>query len=152
MDDRYRENLGNREGGAHSVLGVATGGGMGCVLGAVMGAGLAGPVGMLVGVTVGTVLGAIAGYGVDYDYESHEPEFRRRHESMHPQGGHTFEEASPAYRYGWESHDKPEFQDHSYDNVRPALYRGWSRSSDFADYEDYIKDGWERRAASKAAG
>jgi len=150
MNDKDRENPDNLEGGANGVVGGAAGLGAGGVLGAVLGAGLAGPVGMLVGGTVGTVIGGMVGYGIDYD--THETEFRQHHESMHPQGGPTFDQASPAYRYGWESHDKPEFQNHTYDKVRPALHQGWTGSSDFADYEDYIKQGWERRAASKASG
>jgi hypothetical protein len=115
-----------------------------------MGAAVGGPVGMLVGGGVGTLIGAAAGYAIDY--ESHEPEFREHHNTAHPQGAHPFDQASPAYRYGWESHDHPEFHDQTYDKIRPALHQGWTGSSDFADYEDYVKHGWERRAASKAAG
>jgi hypothetical protein len=152
MDGNDRMNPDNRQGGANGVAGATVGLGMGGALGTMIGAGLAGPVGMLVGGTVGTVLGAMAGFGINYDYGSHEPDFRQRHETIHPQGGHTFEQASPAYRYGWESRDKPEFQDHTYDKARQALHEGWTGSSDFADYEDYIKHGWERRAASMAAG
>jgi hypothetical protein len=154
MDDKDRGNPDQNKGGANGVFGEAVGIGAGGVLGAAMGAGLAGPVGMLVGGTLGTLAGAAAGYAIDYD--SHEPEFRAHHETFQPQPQgrtrHTFEQASPAYRYGWEGHDNPEFQDHTYDKVRPALHEGWTGSSDFVDYEDYVKHGWERRAASKAAG
>ena len=59
----------------------------------------------------------------------------------------------PAYRYGGESYDtNPEFHDATYDKLRPALHKGWTGSSDFADYEDYVKHGWERRAASRQLG
>jgi hypothetical protein len=150
MNDKDRENPDNFNGGANGVLGAAVGVGAGGVFGAAVGAGLAGPIGMLVGGGVGSVLGAVAGYAVDYD--SHEHHFREHHKTMHPQGEHTFDEASPAYRYGWESRGKPEFHDHTYDKARPALHQGWTGSSDFADYEDYVKQGWERREASQAAG
>jgi phage tail tape-measure protein len=150
MDDKDRENPDNLQGGANGVLGAALGGGAGTMYGAAIGAGLAGPVGMLVGGGVGTVLGAMIGYAIDYD--SREPEFRQYHESAHPQGEHTFEQASPAYRYGWESQDKPKFRDQTYEEARPALRQGWTDASRFADYEIYIQQGWEHRAAVKAAG
>lgn len=156
MDDKDRRNPDELKGGANGVAGAATGLGVGGVLGTIMGAAVGGPIGMLVGGGVGTLLGGVAGYAVDY--ESHEPVFREHHATFRPQAEpqteppHSFEEASPAYRYGWESREKPEFQDHTYDKARPALHQGWTGSSDFADYEDYVKHGWERRAASIAAG
>ena len=151
MDDQDRQNPDTNQGGADGVVGEAAGIGVGSVLGAVMGAAVAGPVGMLVGGGIGTLVGAAAGFAIDYD--SHEPEFRQYHETTKaPAGRHTFDQASPAYRYGWESYDNPEFRDHTYDKIRPELHKGWTGSSDFADYEDYIKHGWERRAASAEAG
>jgi phage tail tape-measure protein len=149
MNDKDRENPDNRQGGANGVFGSAIGGGAGTMLGAAIGAGLAGPVGMLVGGGVGTVLGAMIGYAIDY--ESYEDLFRQRHIAAHPQGEHTFEEASPAYRYGWESQDKPEFRDQTYEKARETLRQGWTDPSRFADYDIYIQQGWEHRAAVKAA-
>ncbi len=151
MEDKDRR-IAENEHGANGVVGAASGVGAGGVLGAVIGAALGGPVGMLVGGTLGTLAGAATGYAIDYD--SHEPEFREYHNAALPQGKflHSYEDASAAYRYGWEAHDHPEHRDQTYDHIRPALHRGWTGSSDFVDYEDYIKHGWERRAASKQSG
>ena len=148
MDDKAhdRDDPKYLEGGANGVAGMAAGMPAGGILGAVMGAGLAGPIGMLVGGTVGTMVGAAAGFGIDY--ESHETHFRGHHETMHPQNQPTFDRASPAYRHGWEGHDRPELQGRDYDEVRSALHQAWAGPGDFADHEDYVKHGWERRAAA----
>jgi hypothetical protein len=164
--DRDRRDPDTLKGGANGVVGSAAGFGVGTVIGTAMGLAVGGPVGMLVGGTVGALIGGVAGYSIDY--ESHEPAFRDYHGAFRPQAQqqplaiaqgpspdmlrHTFEDASPAYRYGWESRGNPEFHDHTYDKARPALHEGWTGSGDFADYEDYVKHGWERRAASMAAG
>jgi len=132
--------------GTAGVVGAAAGGAGGAILGTVMGMAVGGPVGALVGAGVGTVAGGALGYMADYD--SHEPKFREHHESDPSRARHPFDEASPAYRYGWESHDNPELRDKTYDKIRPELHKGWTGSRDFVDYEDYVKHGWERRAAS----
>jgi uncharacterized protein YcfJ len=133
------------------VAGTAGGGLAGALAGAGIGAAIGGPGGLAVGAGIGGFVGSIAG-GV-IDYEAHEPEIRKHHES-NPAfvARHPWEHAAPAYRYGWEIHDNPAFQGKTYDKIRPELHKGWTGSSDFVDYEDYVKHGWERRAASKEAG
>jgi len=136
--------------GAEGIVGAAVGSTGAAVLGSVMGLAVGGPIGAVVGAVAGTIGGGAIGYAIDYD--SHLPAFREHHESSPARARHPFEHASPAYRYGWESHDNPAFHDKTYDKIRPELHKGWTGSSDFADYEDYVKHGWERRAASKEAG
>jgi hypothetical protein len=136
--------------GTDGVVGAAAGGAGGALLGALMGGVVGGPVGAAVGAGVGTLAGAAAGFAVDYD--SHESEFRTYHESDPANARHPWDQASPAYRYGWESHDRPEFHDKTYDHIRTELHKGWTGSGDFADYEPYVKHAWQRRAESRQAG
>jgi len=145
MDDKNRDDIEDVPAteGADGVVGAAVGGTGGVLLGSLMGLTLGGPVGALVGGSVGTLAGAAAGYAIDY--HGYEPEFREHHASDHAGPRHTWEEASPAYRYGWESHDRPEFHDKTYDHIRPELHKGWTGSGDFADFEPYVKHAWQRR-------
>jgi hypothetical protein len=136
--------------GADGVVGAIAGSTGGAILGGVLGLAAAGPVGALVGAAVGTLGGAAAGYAIDYN--EHTPAFREHHAAQHTPARHTWEEASPAYRYGWEGHDRPEFRDKTYDHIRTELHKGWTGSGDFADYEPYVKHAWERRAESRQAG
>jgi len=152
MDDKKRDDIEDVSAteGADGVVGAIAGGTGGAILGGVLGLATGGPVGALVGTTIGTLGGAAGGFAVDYDKLV--PAFREHHAAQHPQGRHTWEEAAPGYRYGWESHDRPEFRDRTYDHIRTDLHKGWTGSGDFADYEPYVKHAWERRSALSQGG
>jgi len=152
MDDKKRDDIEDVPAteGADGVVGAVVGGTGGVLLGSLMGLTLGGPVGALVGGSVGTLAGAAAGYAVDY--HGHEPTLRDYHAANHAHARHTWEEAAPAYRYGWEAHDRPEFHDKTYDHIRTELHKGWTGSGDFADYEPYVKHAWDRRSALSRGG
>ncbi len=149
MDDKDREP-GYEEGGSDGVIGAAAGSTGGALIGTAMGLLVGGPLGMLAGGVGGTLVGAGVGYWVDYN--PHEDEFRRHHEADPARARHPFEQASPAYRYGWESRQRPEFRDKTYAQARQELHKGWTGSGDFADYEGYVEHAWDRVAASHEAG
>ncbi len=127
------------------VTGTAGGGTAGALAGAGVGAAVGGPVGAAVGAGVGAVAGSAAGAAIDY--EAHEPELRRDYESRAAKGMSAWEDVSPAYRYGWESYDRPEYRDKSWSQVSSGLKKGWTGSGQYADYEPHIRSAWERRAA-----
>jgi hypothetical protein len=131
-----------------SVLGAAAGGAGGAVIGAVLGTAVGGPIGAAIGVAVGTLAGSATGYAIDFDAQ--EPEFRKQHESDPANARHPFEQAAPAYRYGWESHDRPEYQGKAYDQVRPDLQSAWTGQGDYAAFEPYVKTAWQQRASHAA--
>jgi len=147
MTDKDRDEIEDASAteGAEGVVEAIAGGTGGALLGSLMGLTVGGPVGALVGVAVGSLGGAAAGYALGYD--THKENFREHHASAHAHGRHTWEEASPAYRYGWEAHDRHEFRDKTYDHIRTELHKGWTGSGDFADYEPYVKHAWERRSS-----
>jgi len=149
MDDREKEAVGE-DNATEGVAGATAGVAGGAILGSVMGMAVGGPIGMAAGAVAGTLAGAGIGYWVDYN--PHEEDFRRHHESDPARARHPFEQASPAYRYGWESRQRPEYRDKTYAQVRQDLHKGWTGSGDYADYESYVEHAWDRMEASHKAG
>ena len=126
------------------IVGTAGGGTTGALAGAAVGAAVGGPVGAAIGAGVGAVSGAAAGGAIDY--ESHEPEFRDEFESSSSASAHKWQDVSPAYRYGWEHHDRPEYRGKSWSQVRSDLKKGWTGGGQWSDYEPHVKTAWESRA------
>jgi len=54
----------------------------------------------------------------------------------------------PAYRYGWESHERPEYHGKTWKQVSSDLKKGWT-GGEWSDYEPHVKAAWERRASHK---
>jgi len=133
--------------GTEEMGSLVMGGGSGALLGGMMGLVFGGPVGMAVGGTLGTLGGAMLAKEISSDW--HEPAFQAHHESFTPQGGHPWEHARPAYRFGWDAHDRPETEGKSWSEVRPELEQAWQGPGSFTEYEPYIKEGWERRLCPK---
>ena len=128
-------------------VGTATGGTAGALTGAGIGALVGGPIGAAVGAGVGAVTGAAAGGAIDY--ETHEPELRREYESKvgKTKSAQAWEDVSPAYKYAWESYDRPEVQDKSWSKASATLKKGWTGEGAWADHEPHVKAAWERRAS-----
>lgn len=134
--------------GAEPLASLLLGGTGGAILGGTMGLAVGGPIGMAVGATIGTVAGSMLTHDAVSDW--HEKSFQGIHEgTMHPQGGHAWEQAKPAYRFGWEAHDHLEMQGKSWAEARPELQKEWKGPGSFGEYERYIKEGWERRLQPK---
>lgn len=120
--------------------GAAAGGTAGAVIGGLVG----GPVGAGVGAVAGAAAGGMAGSAVEY--ESVEPEFRRHWESGEYAKSHEWEQAAPAYRYGFEHAGKGDHGGRSFDEVRQDLKSKWRHKGHFEDVEPMVRAGWERRA------
>jgi hypothetical protein len=136
------------EAGAHPV-GVAAGGSGGAVAGATVGAAVGGPVGAAIGGMVGAVAGGAAGKAAaealnptleeEYWKETYRtrPYFRQ---------GLDYSEYAPAYRYGWESAVREDFQDKTFEEVEQHLERDWE-----ADRTRYPRPWSEMRDATRDA-
>jgi hypothetical protein len=120
--------------------GAAAGGAAGAVLGGVVG----GPIGAAVGTVVGAAAGGLAGNALDYNEA--EPEFRREWEASRHDKTQTWEDVSPAYRYGFEAATKEQHQGKSFDEARPELKSQWRHKGHFDDVEPMVRSGWLRRA------
>jgi hypothetical protein len=121
--------------------------------GAPTGVGIGPVVGGPVGASIGNVSDAAAGAAIDpenelhHAYEAHEPAFRREFESSPAATSLAWEEASRAYRYGWESHDRPEYRGKSWGQVCSDLKKGWTGGK-WSDYEFLVRSAWEHRASN----
>jgi uncharacterized protein (TIGR02271 family) len=138
-EDRDKAQVDAKAGGA------AAGGTAGAVIGGVVG----GPVGAGVGAVVGAAAGGLTGSA--FDYNEAEPEFRSQWESSAHHDKVTWDQASPAYRYGYESYNKPEYQGRSWDEVRTDLKSHWRNKGHFDDLEPLVRTAWERRAQTQIA-
>ena len=127
-----------------ATVSTAGGGTAGALAGGAIGAAVGGPVGAAVGAGVGAVTGAAAGGAIGY--ESHEADFRKDFEANATDKTHTWAAASPAYRYGFESYGKPEYEGKSYSEVSSHLKKGWTGKGDYAAHEPYIRTAYDRRA------
>ena len=136
-----------------ATVSTATGGTAGALAGAGIGAVVGGPVGAAVGAGIGAVTGSAAGGAIGY--EAHEPALRSEYESSlkgkKGTAAHSWDEVSPAYKYAWESYDRPEYQGKSYSDVSTHLKKGWTGSGSYDDYEPHIKGAWEKRASQTIA-
>ncbi len=126
--------------------GTAVGGTAGAIIGGAVG----GPVGAGVGAVVGAALGGAAGAMIDdRDYQAVEPEFREAWERGSYKESTSWDEASSAYQYGWDSHTNAEYQGRAWDEVGPRLGQNWSGKGSWTDWEPLARTAWERRAAGK---
>jgi hypothetical protein len=126
------------------VVGMAAVGTAGALAGGVIGAVAGGPAGAAAGAFLGGMVGTVAGGAATYGED--EPELRRHYESSATQGSRPWEDISPAYRYGWESHDRPEYRGKAWDQVRSDLQKGWTGGGNWSDDEPHVKTAWEHRA------
>lgn len=127
-----------------ATVSTAAGGSAGALAGAGIGAAAGGPVGAAIGAGVGAVVGSAAGGAAGY--AAHEDEFRTDFEGSEHAKSHTWESASPAYRYGFESYGRSEYQGKSYDQVHSDLRKGWTGSGKYESFEPYVQRGYERGA------
>ena len=134
----------NKHEDTKATVSTATGGAGGALAGAAVGAAVGGPVGAAVGAGIGAVAGSAAGGAAGY--ASHEADFRSEFESGSAHGKHKWEDVSPAYRYGWESYDRPEYRSKSWTEVGPELKKSYTGTTSWAESEPYIKTAWEKRA------
>ncbi len=124
-----------------TVAGTAGGGTAGAVVGGAVGD----PIGAGVGAVAGSALGGGAGAAYD-NYDAAEPEFRHEWERGPSKESTAWDQASAAYRYGWESHDKPEYKGRSWDEVHTHLKQNWPGKGDWSQYETFVRSAWDRRA------
>lgn len=147
------------EPGAHPV-GVGAGSAGGAAAGAAVGGAVGGPIGAAVGGVVGAVAGGYAGKGVA---EMVDPTEENRYWSSeyknrpYYKAGSNYEQYEPAYRYGWESASKPDYQGKRFEDVEPHLENNWSTfrgtsQSNWRDNRDATRDAYNRVFTRSTAG
>ncbi len=141
---RYGDTDGDDAQEAATTTGGAVAGG---TAGAAIGTAVAGPVGTAVGAAVGGTIGAVTGRGAaEFDDKT----FRNEYQNSQYRDRYTWDQARPAYEYGWTSY-RPEYQGRSWNDVRSDYERNWKGQGRFADYEPMIRTAYERRANFRGA-
>ena len=146
------------EPGAHPV-GVAGGATGGAVAGAAIGA-VGGPIGSAIGGAIGAVAGGLAGKGVAESVNpTEEDAYWRANHASRPyfRSGSKYDDYSPAYRYGWESASRPEYQGRRFEDIDNDLSRGWDKArgsarSEWSEMKHATRDAFERVQNRTAAG
>lgn len=110
---------------------------------------VAGPVGAVAGAVVGAVAGAMVGKAAaEAVNPTVETKFWKESYASRPyaNGGFSYDEYAPAYRYGWESFGKSDSKGKRFDSVEADLQRGWDQAKGTS------RLGWEQaKAATKDA-
>lgn len=127
---------------------VLAGGAAGAVVGGAVGGLAGGPVGATLGVAIGTISGGVVGAALEYS--DVEPYFREDWEHNPHRDRFNWDQASAAYRYGWESVAEPEFHGHSWRDVRHDLERRWPGGSTWNDVEPLVRTAWDRGTRASA--
>ncbi|HYD00926.1 MAG TPA: glycine zipper domain-containing protein [Phycisphaerales bacterium] len=136
--------------GAHPVstgAGAVAGGAAGAVIGAV-----AGPIGAGVGAAVGAIAGGLAGKaaGESLDPTENDTYWRANYPSCkYAKDFRSYDDAAPAYRYGWESASKPDNKGRSFEESETGLRNDWDRakgasSAGWDKARTAVRDAWNR--------
>jgi hypothetical protein len=140
----------SNEPGSHPV-GTAMGSAGGVVAGVVVGAVVGGPIGALVGSAIGAVVGGVTGHTVG---EAVNPTIEREYWSKtfkdrpYYKPGNEYSHYEAAYRLGWESAARQEYEGREFDDVEPELQRNWKgdqgAGDPWTDARDATRDAWLR--------
>ncbi|WP_226986076.1 glycine zipper domain-containing protein [Ramlibacter tataouinensis] len=134
-----------------AVGGVAGGVAGGAATGALAG-GLTGPAGAVIGAAVGAVVGAVTGRRAKVDHSAEDTYWRDNYSSRpYVKSGASYDEYSPAYRYGAQSYEK--YPDRNFDDVESDLSRDWGTARGTSSMEwDHARhasrDAWHRLSDS----
>jgi hypothetical protein len=140
----FGTGVGAAVGGAAGVAGaIATG----AVIGTV-----AGPVGTATGAAVGAVVGGLVGKHLAEDVNpSVEEKYWRENFATRPYAANSsYEQFSPAYRYGWESY--AQYNGTEFDEAEIDLERDWDNAKgesplEWNDAKHATRDAWDRVAS-----
>ena len=136
--------------GSHPVS-TAMGSAGGVATGVVVGAVVGGPIGALVGSAIGAVLGGAAGHTVGEAVNpTIEAEYWNKTFKDRPyyKPGKEYSDYEPAYRLGWESAKRPEYEGKEFDEVEPELQGSWKNergpADPWTDAREATRDAWLR--------
>lgn len=81
-------------------------------------------------------------------YEDYEPDYRQDFQTRYAaQGGGTYEEYAPAYRYGHGLASDTRYQGRAWQEIEPEARRDWERRYPNSAWESFklaVRHGWER--------
>lgn len=133
-----------------------TGTGVGAAAGGLAGAGVGalagGPVGAAIGGAAGAVAGGLAGKGIaeQVDPTGEDAHWRRTYaDRPYYNRARTYDDYSPAYRYGGKSWFDRREKSRTFEDAEPELRSGWERFKlssrlTWEEAKEAVRDGWER--------
>lgn len=138
------------EPGSHPI-GVATGGSGGAIAGATVGAAVGGPIGAAIGGAVGAVAGGVVGKSAAEALNpTVEENYWRENYRNRPyfREGSDYSEFAPAYRYGWESAAREDYQNRTFEDAESNLQRDWeadrTRLRPWSEIREATRDAYNR--------
>jgi uncharacterized protein (TIGR02271 family) len=73
-------------------------------------------------------------------------DYQRRWQERYGSTGQRWEDAEPAYRYGYEMRDRPEYRGRGWNDVEPDFQRDWKQRYPDTPWErakEFVRDTWE---------
>ena len=73
-------------------------------------------------------------------------DYQRRWQERYGRTGQRWEEAEPAYRYGYEMLDRPEYRGRTWNDVEPDFQRDWKQRNPNTPWErvkEFVRDTWD---------
>ena len=73
-------------------------------------------------------------------------DYQRRWQERYGSTGGRWENAEPAYRYGYEMRDRPEYRGRAWNDVEPDFQRDWKQRNPNTPWErvkDFVRDTWD---------
>lgn len=81
----------------------------------------------------------------DTDFTNYREEFRTHYNTNYANTGLTYESYEPAYRYGYDLHNRNEMRGRSWSEIEPQARTAWERDNrgTWDRFKDAIRRGWE---------
>lgn len=91
--------------------------------------------------------GGPAGVGMRTDYNQYDPLFRTHYQTTYSSTGRSYDEYQPAYLYGYDLAENPQYRDRTWEQVERDARRSWEREHQdtlWDDIKDAVREGWMR--------
>lgn len=88
----------------------------------------------------------VEGTGTQYrPYSDYETTFRSRYNSQYANSGYTWEDYSPAYRYGYTLATNPQYRDTDWNTIQSSARTQWEAEhpNTWERFKDSIRDAWD---------
>lgn len=87
-----------------------------------------------------------AGTGSAMSWDTYANDFRTHYDTHYAHSGYTYDQYTPAYRYGYTLATNDQFRDYDWDRLEPEARRNWeSRNPNtWEQFKDAVRDAWDR--------
>jgi uncharacterized protein (TIGR02271 family) len=84
--------------------------------------------------------------GTPMSWDSYANDFRTHYNSNYANSGYTFEQYTPAYRYGYTLASNDQFRDYDWNRIEPEARRNWEarNPNTWEQFKGAIHDAWDR--------